>query len=73
MEILSMPIAQIDNPEMLVGLILVITSVVGLVGGNVVFGPFTLNLQTASGRAYAFVLLVGVIGILIILKELFIN
>lgn len=61
----------IDNPELLTGLILVITSVVGLVGGNVVLGPLTLNLKTAEGKAYAFVLGVGLLGIVIILTELF--
>ncbi|NWF59271.1 MAG: hypothetical protein HXY43_08180 [Fischerella sp.] len=61
----------IDNPELLVGLILVLTSVVGLVGGNVILGSFTLNLGTARGLAYAFVLGVGLLGIVIILKELF--
>jgi hypothetical protein len=61
----------IDNPELLIGLILVVTSVVGLVGGNVVLGSFTLNLGTAKGLAYAFVLGVGLLGIIMILRELF--
>ncbi len=61
----------IDNSELFVGLILVLTSVVGLVGGNVVLGSFTLNLGTARGLAYAFVLAVGTLGIVMILRELF--
>lgn len=63
----------IDNPELLTGLILVIISVVALVGGNVVLGSFTLNLTSAKGVAYAFVLGVGLLGIVMILKELFGN
>lgn len=62
---------QIDNSELLIGLILVLTSVVGLVGGNLVLGSFTLNLGTAKGLAYAFVLAVGILGIIMILRELF--
>lgn len=60
-----------ENSELLIGLILVLTSVVGLVGGNVVLGSFTLNLGTARGLAYAFVLAVGTLGIVVILRELF--
>jgi hypothetical protein len=60
-----------DNPEMLIGLMLIVTSVVGLVGGNVVLGSFTLNLGTAKGVAYAFVLGVGLLGMVMILRELF--
>lgn len=60
-----------ENSELLIGLILVLTSVVGLVGGNVVLGSFTLNLGTARGLAYAFVLAVGTLGIVMILRELF--
>ncbi|MBW4519484.1 MAG: hypothetical protein KME16_07255 [Scytolyngbya sp. HA4215-MV1] len=63
----------IDNPELLIGLLLIIISVVGLVGGNVVLGSFTLNLASAKGVAYAFLLAVGGLGIVMILKELFSN
>ncbi|NJN01922.1 MAG: hypothetical protein HC873_15975 [Leptolyngbyaceae cyanobacterium SL_1_1] len=63
----------IDNPELPIGLILVIISMVGLVGGDVVLGSFTLNLGTAKGLAYAFDLGVGLLGIGIILRELFFN
>jgi hypothetical protein len=42
-----------------------------LVGGNVVLGSFTLNLGTARGLAYAFVLGVGLLGMVMILRELF--
>ncbi|NJO73048.1 MAG: hypothetical protein HC833_04340 [Leptolyngbyaceae cyanobacterium RM1_406_9] len=66
-----MPI-PVDNSELLIGLLLVMTSVVGLVGGNLVLGPFTLNLGDAKGLAYVFVLGVGLLGIAMILRELFI-
>ncbi|PSN16835.1 hypothetical protein C7293_01040 [filamentous cyanobacterium CCT1] len=61
----------IDNSELLVGLLLVVTSVVGLVGGNVALGALTLNLGTAKGLAYAFILAVGVFGLAMITRELF--
>lgn len=66
-------IQAINNPEMLVGLILVIISVVGLVGGSVSVGTFTFNVRTA--RSFANVVLLGVLlfGIGMILKELFWN
>ena len=60
-----------DNPELLFGFILIVTAVVGVVGGNAALGPFTLNLGMAKGWAYAFVVGVGLVGIGMILRELF--
>jgi hypothetical protein len=66
-------IQAINNPEMLVGLILVIISVVGLVGGNVSVGTFTFSFRTARGFANVVLLGVLLVGIGTILKELFWN
>jgi hypothetical protein len=63
-------IQAINNPEMLVGLILVLISVVGLVGRNISLGTVTLSLRTARGLANALLLAVGLLGIGMILREL---
>lgn len=68
-----MPIQQIDNPEMLIGFILVVISVVGLVGGNVTISNFTVKFKTARPGSLANISLfvVLVLGIVMILRELF--
>lgn len=66
-----MVLLPIDNPELLVGVLLVVVAAVGLAGGNVVMGGFTLNLSTARGIAYLFILAVGSLGLAMILRELF--
>jgi hypothetical protein len=48
-----------------------LTSVVGVVGGNMALGPFTLNLKTAQGAAYTFLSVAGLLGLVMVLRELF--
>jgi hypothetical protein len=62
---------SVDNPELLIGFLLILTSVVGVVGGNMALGPFNLNLKTAQGAAYAFLSIAGLLGLVMVLRELF--
>ena len=70
-----MPILQqIDNPELLIGFIFVVISLVGLVGGNVTISNFTVKFnKTAKAGSLANISLFVVLGlgIVIILSELF--
>ena len=68
------PVQQIENPEMLIGFILVVISLVGLVGGNVTLSNFTVKFKTAAragSLANKSLFGVLVLGIGIILIELF--
>lgn len=62
---------SVDNPELLIGFLLIVTSVVGVVGGNAALGPFSLNLKTAQGIAYGFLSIAGLLGLVMVLRELF--
>ncbi len=57
-----MPILQqIENPEMLIGFILVVISLVGLVGGHVNLSNFTVKFKTARRGSLANKSLFGVL------------
>ena len=52
-------------------LILVIVSILGLVGGSFSAGGVTFNVNTAKGKVYLFLMLVGTVGLFLILFGFF--
>jgi len=52
-------------------LIMVIASIFALSGGSFSAGGITFDLNTAKGKSYFFIILVGVIGLLIIVFDFF--
>jgi hypothetical protein len=56
-----------------VGLVLVILSIFGLVGGSFSAGGLTFKFQTAKGKVNIFLMVIGTVGLILILADYFIN
>ena len=56
-----------------VGLVLVILSVFGLVGGSFSAQGLTFKLETAKGKVNIFLIVIGAVGLLLIVADFLIN
>ena len=56
-----------------VGLVLVILSVLGLVGGSFSAEGLTFKLKTAKGKVNVFLMVIGTVGLLLSVADFFMN